>query len=1092
MIDCARDIKELFDFEGFELADETGEEIEAIKDIVEAVKSAGGEDPRSNAATSLNLNYIKDKLEKIRLGPYYRRSLLRRRYRAAIRAHPLQDGSVYAVDKRWYDELLRYIGYKHYDIDDDDDDDDDDDYKNNDDDDDDCARHPFPLDNSAVATGYSCGSYREFGTSPSSPSSIEIVSWSVWEFVMDNFGGGPCYRRNRNVSCVLSVSEIRAHDPYKAVVPSYSYAGDVSVAKFLKFAISIATVDVGRGEWKCRIWGSDDGKHRDVKPLHDGCYVFKDGKPVVKKRGDQRPYDLETFEAREFDMPITGHVAIEYAKVDHVWGRNHVVVGEDFRDKIREGKVRTLDVRSWRGSWHRSKVIKVETEKFRVEYGYPKVVSWYNVGSNDVAPLGSYAPAAGGEEGRGEKNDKDSGNRRQQHHRSSSAASSQAAAQSSSLSVKSSSQSPYSTSAAGASSTSSSSSSRGGGGGAFDRSFPGFGVSGLANLGNTCYMNAAIQCVSHLPLLRSYVLSGRYERDVNVGNPLGTKGELTRSFADLMAKMYGCPKKPLEPRDFKRSLAKSKPQFSGNDQQDSQEFLTCLLDSLHEDVNKVKSKPVVPPMPDSWKVRSSLSDVAREAWRRFLLRNDSIISDIAMGQSHNKVTCPSCGGKSSSFDPFAMLSVPIPTSTEVTVRVTLYRRATPYNVNISSSSSSSRKSDYRGNAKGYKDGSVFPPSKRLVAEQYAVAVSRLSDFGDVKLRLQNLTSLPRSSLILCLVVEGDEVNRDLDGKCAGRLYDVVELADRDGVKEWEDGLEGGKGDIGEGTSRITRLVCFERTLNVRDVDFEFDEDREKEKLAEKGMSPGSTDAEIDEALNKVFFQRYEETFVALCSSSTECYEYDTSVTLMARRLSARRWPRTNADVGPSLIGMRFDMEDAKKTIRGQVTGVVVGSSDSSDEEDDPGSGRLNLVRVHFDRYGTKFDRDYSIKNFSHHKICPLYATKSKSKSSEGNSSLRVKVYQRRARMRGDDQVDSSSPPDTSLHLNFGIVQILHCMLEWSTARAGAHVLQQLSRFINDQGTLDDVNDCVNVSRRGHRRQRFRQRRVLAFFFFFVMHLNPRP
>jgi ubiquitin C-terminal hydrolase len=36
-----------------------------------------------------------------------------------------------------------------------------------------------------------------------------------------------------------------------------------------------------------------------------------------------------------------------------------------------------------------------------------------------------------------------------------------------------------------------------------------------------------------------------------------------------------------------------KPQFAGNEQQDSQEFLNEMLDAIHEDVNRVIHKPYV-------------------------------------------------------------------------------------------------------------------------------------------------------------------------------------------------------------------------------------------------------------------------------------------------------------------------------------------------------------------------------------------------------------------------------------------------------------------------------------------------------------------
>lgn len=171
---------------------------------------------------------------------------------------------------------------------------------------------------------------------------------------------------------------------------------------------------------------------------------------------------------------------------------------------------------------------------------------------------------------------------------------------------------------------------------------------GLVNLGNTCFFNAAMQCVVRIQPLIDFIFSQEFEISINRQNPLGTQGEIALAFRNFVQEMSSNSTHARNPKNFRSTLIKKFTRFANFSQHDSQEVIGAILDGLHEDLNQAPAALGLPIPKDL------------NAMDLHYARNKSIIVDIFHGSLFSSLECPKCNNCERILEPFMFLSLEIP------------------------------------------------------------------------------------------------------------------------------------------------------------------------------------------------------------------------------------------------------------------------------------------------------------------------------------------------------------------------------------------------------------------------------------------------
>ena len=184
------------------------------------------------------------------------------------------------------------------------------------------------------------------------------------------------------------------------------------------------------------------------------------------------------------------------------------------------------------------------------------------------------------------------------------------------------------------------------------------GVVGLFNLGNTCYMNCSLQCLSNTKDLTKYFINNVYQNEINLETTLGSNGILVKSYSDLINLMWFSSFIKINPYFFRIAFSISTNKFMNNNQQDAMDFILILLNYLHEDLNRIKEKPYLILKEQGEKESDVLA--SQRVYNYYHKRENSIIMDLFSGQFQNIIKCTTCFTEKKTYEPFMNISLPIP------------------------------------------------------------------------------------------------------------------------------------------------------------------------------------------------------------------------------------------------------------------------------------------------------------------------------------------------------------------------------------------------------------------------------------------------
>jgi ubiquitin C-terminal hydrolase len=191
-------------------------------------------------------------------------------------------------------------------------------------------------------------------------------------------------------------------------------------------------------------------------------------------------------------------------------------------------------------------------------------------------------------------------------------------------------------------------------------------IYGISKYNNTpgviCYMNSIIAILQQTPIFADYILTGQF-KDKLIDKPTEyIKNSILFQFYNLLNISHTYDNYKINPDTFRNTISRKDSMWGKHQHQDSQEFLTFLLNNIEEEI--AEKVVFIPGRIIEENVKSLeenlINLMSNNCWQKYIKNEFSIIKNLFGGLSHVVITCSYCGNKSHNFDLFQVLQLSIP------------------------------------------------------------------------------------------------------------------------------------------------------------------------------------------------------------------------------------------------------------------------------------------------------------------------------------------------------------------------------------------------------------------------------------------------